>query len=416
MKFCYSLFMFCFLGYMSCNKPTDFFSPRQIGIAEADTMISFDAIHDNNTGITHFVYRNGLELFHMTSKDKGRSWSEPVKIFDRMRCPDMQMDTKGRIHMVMAKSINPWDDADGVYHSVYENGKWGPLDSIFDRKESYDGCTRYTIDKNDNIHMLVWSFYWPDSLNIGECLMYFKKSNNSEKFEGPVYWCDKATNLTVGHGAVTTAPNGDVHFIAHEFVPNSGDEYHLQYRVLKTDGTWSEVKRFRQMSHNMFAFSDWCHAIAVDNNNKLIIATFTSWGDYEKGKQGRTVWSYTPGADSLTTEMFVPEFWEPGGELLVMPNNDVYLASGNWGWDKKPHAELFKGSYFAFNSKNNTWGARRHVSENDSAINVLTRLGDMGPRLISIDNNPVIVYAEKLPGEKKFKFYIKGITNNKSNE
>lgn len=372
---------------------------------EADTLSGFDVVYDNQHNRVHFVYRDKKDLYYTFSDDKGNTWSTPVLAFRNARSHNLEIAPDGGVHILFNGIENDNYDGDAIIYSYLTKGKWAVPDTIMEEKDLWEICPRFTFDRQGNLHLLVWTYKWPGEDK--QCCVYFQKPKNASAWDTPEYWCDTTGILWASHGAITTAQNGDIHAVTTRFAPNSNDQWHLQYRVRKADGTWKPVKLFRQMGHSQFIVGDCCFDIKVNHLGKVYIASYTSWGDWHTGRHGQTIWSCTPGDDSLRVEQFIPEYWETGANMLIMPDNNIYLATGNWGWEVGDPVELRKAGWFHYNCEKNEWGKRVHVSGDPATINVHSRF-DMTPQWMVIDNTPVIVYAEKLPDEK-FKFYLKRI-------
>lgn len=389
--------------------------PVQIEFAQADSFGGFDIAYDHKREILHFVYRDVRKMYYISSRNKGKSWSEPLKIAENCLTPFLKLDSEGVLHMVFTKYNGEGDDSDGILYTFLKNGKWASVDTLFDRKGFVETEPRMVIDKSNTIHLIAWSYDWP-FVEEKECQLYFTKKSKDKRFSAPEFWCNesKEAKERTCHGAITLDKRGNIHIVTGYNAPDKEGKlppWKLMYRVIGADGQRENPRVFSQMSENEYTPGDYCFDIAVNEKEVVYISSFSAWGHWDTGLHGLTLWSLHPGEDSLRKELFVKEYWEPGTRLLLLPNNDILLASGNWGWANRYTNEQYKAGFFHYSSKHDNWSNRFRVSENDAAINVDTRI-DMVPKWLVMGKNYYIVYAEKLPGEKKFKFYMKGIAEN----
>lgn len=400
-----SVFMVC-----SETKAQTLYPPIQIAFAKAESFGGFDVAYDEKKDIIHLVYRNLHTVYYISSTDKGKKWSEPFKIAERALCPNLKLGADGILHLVFTKHKGENDDANGILYTYLKNGAWSPVDTVFDRSEYDEALPRIAIDQSNTVHLLAWSYDWPIVMD-NECLVYFRKEKNQAAFSKPELWCREAASnkIKTGHAAITADSKGNIHIVNGYFNPaatNNDSIWQLQYRKLNKNRKWDEPRNFSQMSGNNFQLGDNCFDIAVDNNGKVYISSFSSWGHWDTGKHGITVWSLMPGADTLMQEMFVQEYWEINSRMLVLPNNDILLATGNNGWADGDTKEQYKASIFYYNARDKSWGNRLHVSDNPIVRNLLSK-ADMSPKWLQMGKDVFIVYAEENQPNTGFKYYMR---------
>ena len=104
-------------------------------------MVAWNEWYNGDWKLFYRIYANG-------------SWSAKAVIFnvtERCQWPQLDIDSKGTIHMIYMRGIGAWRK---TYHGYYSNGTWVDAGPVNPNSNQNSTWPRISIDSSDNIHAI----------------------------------------------------------------------------------------------------------------------------------------------------------------------------------------------------------------------------------------------------------------------
>lgn len=363
---------------------------RRIGTWELDQRAVFAVAAAPAGKQLHFVYADGTKLHHTQSPDGGGTWSTP-EFVGNGNAPELAVDRQGTVHLVY--------EADGnrrvEYRSQMTGNAWTPaldLTHGLPGRESRAMVPRVAVDGADHVHVIYWTLWHGADWKPGSRTVYWRKPSGASAFESPILWGHQRDGGNARYGTLAVDPAGDLHVF---YATNNNMSHAIERRIRFRDGTWGQHDLWRGQ-----LVADWCIGAAVTDDG---VAHLTV---QSKLNEGLHVFYANTRTDPLVRTLqhdFGPENYETVTQLLATPNGDLWFAAGHIEHrenlpDKSPDVQPNVATWARFTADTGKWTERRRVSSPD-AINLDARRGNH-PRLILIEGQVFIFFAEQRPGEK----------------
>jgi len=383
---------------------------RQVGSLATPWHPDFDVVEESARKVIHFIGTESRRLRYMKSTDGGLTWSSPEDLGAGWAAR-MATDSKGNVHLVYGTDPRPnpanppktGRQASTGWYRVRSSEGWSapaPLAApVMDPPVPGAFSHRIAVDGNDNVHVTyyVWpadvkKFSWKDLQRT----VYVRKPAGAA-FE-PLVMLRHGKDAS-GGGAIADPVvdrNGDVHLIYGSW---NGSEWRTTHVVRKKDGSWEDkIHDWFQMT------SDYSMKTAIGPDGVIHVAGFDdktlSW-IYCNNRQK---------PDVMKVLHVIEDDWEVDLEILVTPNNDVWMSRDNHytdedpNWPPRPGGYRDNAAYYVhFDATTSIWGPRTRLSppgaENSDATKHLH-----APKFIYYDGSVRIFYAER-KGAGDFKYY-----------
>jgi hypothetical protein len=155
-------FMSSKIGQNEWSVPLNLAEGSGLGVAHPNIIE-----YDGKIIVTYYDSNQNAQWM-IQSKDKGLSWSEPVRIaptlIGRNGGVSMAIDSSNRLHMFFGerKPLNP--DIHGMWHVIYENGQLSPVEAVVsgpllvdrDGFDGFDPVAAQAVITNGNIVLVAW--------------------------------------------------------------------------------------------------------------------------------------------------------------------------------------------------------------------------------------------------------------------
>ncbi len=372
-----------------------------VGLLTTPSNPDFDVLVDSARNVIHFVGTDARRLRYLNSTDGGLTWSAPEDLGPGW-APRIAVDSKGEVHLVSGtdgpRGKKVTDTEGEGWYRVRTNGVWSapvalvpPLTPHHMRRRG----ARVAVDGSDNVHIIYWAYPTDNKtlpwMELQRCV-YQRKPAGQATFETPLLFRhgkDASGGGSAGDLAVDR--NGDVHIIYGSW---NGKKVRTTHFVRRKDGTWGDkVDDWVQTN------TDFTMKAAVGPDDVIHVTGL------DRATLNWTYWNTRSDPGALKPEHVVEDDWEINADILVTPNNDVWIARENHYDDNPEYPEKgFTGKfrdksgwYARFDAARSTWGPRTRVSppgtENSDSQNT------QAPRFIRYGGEVRVFYAERKPGQ-----------------
>ncbi|MCI0539886.1 MAG: DUF4038 domain-containing protein [Verrucomicrobiales bacterium] len=402
-----------------------------VGSLETPWNPDFDVLEEPARNLIHFVGTESKRLRYLRSADGGRTWSAPEDL-GMGWSPRMAVDSKGNLHLVYGSARTETDASGKVRHifgvhlpgtpkddqetaSWYrarERGRWSeptefrpppiPPDNL-----ATDGARapRIAVDGNDNVHVIYAIF--PDLYRkhpgryLYRCI-YLRKPAGQPSFE-PLLMLRHGRDATGGgyFGDLVVDRNGDVHII---YTSWNGKEDRTTHFVRHKNGEWgSRIDDWINMS------ADMTMKVAIGTDGVIHVA----------GINDKTLnWIYFNNRDNpsvMRPVHLIEDDWEFNCDILVTPDNDVWMSRENQYFADPKYPEKIPGKfrdkagwYVHFAAATSKWGPRTRVAP--LGTENCDHQHTQAPKFIDYNGSIRVFFAERTkPGN--FKYYQKFLTS-----
>ena len=365
-------------------------APRRVGDWDIDRRAVFAVAAAPKGRDLHFVYAEGRQLHHAHSADGGVTWSVAQPVASGS-APELAVDRTGAVHLVYEAVGTP-----RIEYRRFVRGAWSPpiaITASVPGKEAQMLAPRIAVDGANHVHVIYWTFgkdkkVWPPSCPTVSSPL----PHGVPDFEPPILWGQREGG-DGRHGTLAVDPAGDVHVFYATHRPNA---HFMEHRIRHRDGTWGRHDVWR--GHLV---ADWCIGAAVTGDG---VAHVTVQSRLNDGLHVFHASNRTDPAVRTLEHDFGPENFETVTQLLATPDGDLWFAAGHLepaeenAQNKPAHARPNLATWARRSHASGSWSERTAVSPT-GAINIDTRRGNH-PRLVLVDGQVCIFYAEQRPGEK----------------
>jgi len=390
---------------------------RQVGSLATPRHPDFDVVEEPARKVIHFIGTESRRLRYMKSTDGGLTWSSPEDLGAGWAAR-MATDSKGNVHLVYG--TDPWDDpadppenggqASTGWYRVRSSEGWSVPVALRAPAMDFPAASvvghwitvghRIAVDGNDNVHLTYYA--WPENYKTVpwkelQRTVYLRKPGGAASFE-PAQMLRHGKDEKGGGavGDLVVDRNGDVHLLYGSW---NGSEWWTTHVVRKKDGSWEDkIHDWIQMT------SDYSMKAAIGLNGLIHVAGFDD----------KTLsWIYCNNRhkpDVMRVIHVIEDDWEVDLEILVTPNNDVWMSRDNHyrkvdpQWPARPGGYRDNTAFYVhFDATTSTWGPRTRLSpagaQNSDATKHLH-----APKFIYYDGSVRIFYAERKEAGD-FKYY-----------
>lgn len=359
---------------------------RRVGAWDLDQRAVFAVAAAPAGKSLHFVYAEGSRLHHTRSLDGGGTWSTP-EFVTHGNAPELAVDRQGTVQLVY--------EADGnrrvEYRSLASGNAWTPprdLTQGVPGRESRAMVPRVAIDGADHVHVIYWTLWQGGDWKPGSRTVYWRKPAGAADFEPPVLWGHQRAGGNARYGTLTVDPAGDLHVF---YATNVNMSHAIERRIRRRDGTWGQHDCWRGQ-----LVADWCIGAAVTAD---AVAHLTVQSKLNDGLHVFYANTATDAAARTLQHDFGAENYDTVTQLLATPNGDLWFAAGHLEHrENAPDLRLNVATWAHFTASTGRWSERTRVSMS-GAINLDARRGNH-PRLVLLDGQVQLFYAEQRPGEK----------------
>jgi len=359
----------------------------------------------------HFIGTESRRLRYMRSPDGGSTWWSPEDLGTGWAAR-MATDSNGHVHLVYG--TDAWQDpadppenggqASTGWYRVRSSEGWSAPVALevpaLDRHAQGAFAHRIAVDGNDNVHVTYYVFPadyekvpWEDTQRT----VYVRKPAGTAAFE-PARLLRHGGDET-GGGAIADPVvdrDGDVHLIYGSW---NGSEWRTTHVVRMKDGSWgNQIHDWFQMT------SDYSMKVAIGPDGLIHVTGFD---------EKTLSWIYCNNSQNpevMKVVHVMEDDWEVDLEILVTPDDDVWLSRVNHYRKEDAHYPARPGAYrddaaywVHFDARTGTWGPRTrlspHGAENSDATKHLH-----APKFIYQDGSVSVYFAER-KGEGRFKYY-----------
>jgi hypothetical protein len=353
----------------------------------------FDVLADELHSLIHFVYRNDATLYYMKSADGGEEWTAPASIGEGQSAR-LAVDTGGTIHMAYATGGRKEDKS---WYRQLSGDQWSEPTPVTSLNAVEVIAPRIAVDGSNGVHVIGWMFPKipadKDWKEYTRCL-YMRKPAGQIQFEAPEEFGPNKHPKAFGGGGsgdIFVDPNGDVHIAYTCWTPG----WMTTHFVRSKEGKWKgRIDLWRSTT------SDFCLSGAVDKDGVVHLSGFDV-----QGKNPPMHWAYFNNSidrQALTMMHGEDEDWELGTDLLLTPEGDIWISSGNWS--NESNFNPLRGRIMHYNAKSKKWSKPEDLSVKGFR-NLDGRHGQT-PKFIYYGGKVRVFYAEGKP-QNDFTFFQK---------